>query len=189
MSLRDADLSVRVHALNLVADLDKTGVFDEDPGQRSKIVRLVYDSEPRVRRAVGGFFHGLWEQRVESLKSASLGGRKKKGKAPADDDLATRFGYKAIAVLLLETARTLDPNGSDLAQAASRSTAAVEALWDQFEELQNWEELAEYLLLDHSEEEAWLLEEEEETLLLSILVACIKRDETVSLPAGFFGCN
>lgn len=180
MSLRDVDLNVRVHALNLIADLDQTGVFDEDTTQRSKITRLVYDSEPKVRKAVGGFFHGLWEQRVQDLKLAWNGGRKKKGKAPKDDELEIRFGYKAIAVLLLETARTLDPNGSDFAKAASRATAAVEALWDQFEELQNWEDLAEYLLLDHSEDETWLLEEEEETLLLSILVACIKRDDTVS---------
>jgi len=180
MSLRDVDLNVRVNALNLIADLDKTGVFDEDTSQRSKISRLVYDSEPKVRKAVSGFFHGLWEQRIHDLKSAWSGGRKKKGKAPKEDEVETRFGYKAIAVLLLETARMLDPNGADLAKAASRATAAVEALWDQFEELQNWEELAEYLLLDHSEDDAWLLEEDEETLLLSILVACIKRDDTVS---------
>jgi cohesin complex subunit SA-1/2 len=183
MSLRDIDLNVRINALNLIADLDKTGIFDEDPSQRPKITRLVYDSEPKIRKAVSGFFHGLWEQRVQDLKSAWSGGRKKKGKAPKEDEMEIRFGYKAIAILLLETARMLDPTNSDLARASSRATAAVEALWDQFEELQNWEELAEYLLLDHSEEDSWLLEEDEETLLLSIFVACIKRDDTVSCVA------
>ena len=197
MALRDVDINVRVHALGVITEIDKTGILQDEEGeQREYVVRLVFDHEPRVRKAVGGFVRGIWQQRVEDLQSQLSGarGNKKKRAAGGDDaEMTKRSGYKALAGLLIETARSLEkPNDdpesskragvvSSAAQAKTRATAAVGALWDSFDELQEWEGLIEYLLLDHSDaEDMWSLDEEEESLLLQVLVACIKQDDTVS---------
>lgn len=195
MSLRDVDLHVRTNALHVITEIGKTGLLeDEDEDQRAIIARLVFDSEPRIRKAAAGFVRDLWEQKLESLTTqwASVKGNKRKRAAGvSEEDMEQRLGYKALAQLLLETSKSLDesanrPGPSKRVETsgsiqAGRAIAAVEALWDTFEELQEWEKLVEYLLLDHSEaSDMWLLEEDEEGLLLQVLVECIKMDDSVS---------
>lgn len=194
MALRDIDTNVRSNALAVIADIDKSGILEDENGiPNLQISRLIFDKEPKVRRAVGGFVRSLWEQRVDSLKSewsAAKPAIKKRAGKVTDDEMEARFGYKALATLLLETAESIDKAGDQAesskqaerfnAALAGRATAAVEALWDTFEELEQWENLVEYLLLDHSQAgDIWLLEEQEESLLLQVLVACIKWDNTV----------
>jgi hypothetical protein len=66
-----------------------------------------------------------------------------------------------------------------------RATAAVEALRSSIEGLADWQELVDYLLLDHStaDSDMWLLAEEEEDFMIQVLIACIKAsaDEDVSI--------
>lgn len=199
MALRDVDLSVRVTALSVIALIDRTGILqDEDEELRVKVARLVFDHEPKVRRAVGGFIHGMWEEKVEKLKSDwrnAVGGKKKRGANFAEEDMQAMLEWKALAGLLVETAGSLDSSMTEASsskrpslaapssQSMTRASAAVEALWTDFEMLQEWEKLVDYLLLDHStaRQDMWLLEEEEENFMIQILIACIRTEDKVNL--------
>ena len=194
IALRDVDLSVRVHALSVIAQIDEKGILeDADASQRPKVARLIFDREPRIRKAVSSFIRGLWKERVDQLKSewtsARPNVRKRAGKA-TEDEMEERFSIKALASLLVETGDSLDESAetsrqggmvAGVAQIITRAGAAVEALRGEFEQLlREWERLVEYLLLDHSEgRDMWLLENDEETFMLQVLVACIKQDEEV----------
>lgn len=207
MALRDVDISVRVRALDVIALIDKTGILqDEEETEREQVARLVFDNEPRVRKAIGGFFKGLWDERVEKLNSdwkGAVGAKKKRSKGIHEEDMAKYLGWKALASLLVETGKAIDEpeeNGETAASSShakeattpsvkiltNRAVAAVEALSGGMDILQDWEGLAEYLLLDHSTNEAdgWLLSEEEEGFMTHLLVACVKADESVSYPAN-----
>ncbi|WVR08439.1 hypothetical protein IAU60_005494 [Kwoniella sp. DSM 27419] len=195
MALRDIDLSVRVTAINVITSIDKTGILaDEDETQREKVARLVFDQEPRIRRAVGGFVVNLWEERKETLQTAWSGARANKKKRAAkisEDDMANNLSWKALASLLLETSQSLDgssePGASTqqplIAQNArgglTRASAAVEAICNEYELWKDWEGLVDYLLLDHSTatDDMWLLGEDEEAFMLEMLVALIARED------------
>jgi cohesin complex subunit SA-1/2 len=188
MSIRDIDVNVRVNSLKALALLDKTGVLqDEDAEQRKKVVRVVFDQEPRVRRAVGEFVKGLLDEAVETLEQTWSSARPTKKKRAAkiiENDMEDYLRWKAFATMMVETYHELDiakqtePGTSSTAVSASmgRATAAVEALRGQVEGLSDWDGLVDYLLLDHSthEDDMWLLEEEEEDFMIQILIACIR---------------
>lgn len=199
MALRDVDLSIRVTAIEVITLIDKTGILqDEDETQREKVARLVFDQEPRVRRAVGKFILNLWEEKKETTRTqwSDLRANKKKRAAKvSEDDMAARLDWKALAGLLVETSNSLDqPNevGTSrhmaLAPATTtgsmtRAVAVVESICAAEYELgKDWEALVDYLLLDHStaEEDMWLLSEEEETFMLQVLTAIVKRERKVS---------
>ena len=197
ISLRDIDTNVRINALKALALLDKTGVLqDEDDDQRNRVVRVVFDQEPRVRRAVGEFVKGLLAEKVEGLEStwsAVKGTKKKRGSKISEKDMRTYLGWKALATMLVETYHELDSWEVGTSTAPSvpvsvsmgRATAAVEALRGSIEGLSDWHELVDYLLLDHStgDQDMWLLEDEEEDFMIQVLIACIRADaaEDVSL--------
>ena len=196
MAVRDADLSVRVHAISLIVQIDHAGLLaDDHEDQRSRVAKLVFDNEPRVRKAVGGFVRSLWKERVEQLDSqwgSAKAAKKKRAANMSEEDMNERFRYKALASLLVEISESLDHTpeaGSSRqkavstgAQMSTRARAAVESLRAEFEELRDWQGLVEYLLLDHSQaEDMWLMEEEEETLTLRVLAECVKQDDAVSL--------
>ena len=195
MALKDIDLSVRTHALSVITALDKTGVLQDDHDeQRQLVARLVFDNEARIRKAVGGFFRGLWEERTEQLKtewSSSRGHKKKRASGIVQGDMDRHLSWKALAGLLVEQSQILDDasatagpsrESSLSAGGLERAAAAVESLWGDFEELRDWEGLVDYLLLDHStaDEDAWLLNEDEENFMLQLLIACIKKEDKVS---------
>lgn len=188
MSLRDIDVNVRIHSLKALALLDKTGVLqDEDAEQRKKVARVVFDQEPRVRRAVGDFVKGLLDEAVETLEqtwSSARPTKKKRAVKITENAMEDYLRWKAFATLLVETYHELDlakkpePGSSSTAVSASmgRATAAVEALRGQVEGLTDWDGLVDYLLLDHSTNDLdmWMLEEEEEDFMIQVLIACIR---------------
>jgi cohesin complex subunit SA-1/2 len=200
MALRDVDLSVRVNAISVITQIDKTGILaDEDEGQRTKVARLVFDAEPRVRRAIGAFMRGLWEEKAQKLQidwEGARGNRKKRGAGISEDVMASHLEWKALAALLVETSFSLEEPTEDAGPSKAqpvfgpstqsvmtRANAAVEALLPEIEKMQDWEGLVDYLLLDHStvDQDMWLLDEDEENFLLQLLIACIKREDKVSL--------
>lgn len=186
ISLRDVDVNVRINALKALALVDKTGVLeDEDDDQRNRVVRVVFDQEPRVRRAVGDFVKGLLAEKTESLESvwsATKGSKKKRGAKITEKDMRIYLSWKALAAMLVETCTELDTReaGTSTAPTVSvsmgRATAAVEALRASIVGLADWQELVDYLLLDHStaDDDMWLLTEAEEDFMIQILIACIK---------------
>lgn len=189
---------------------------------------MIYDEEPRVHRAIGELVKIIWNDLKEEQLSAFTARQKKTKKAPkgkktarakdAENDksmedideaeLDVRFGWKALATLLVKTSKDLDRATAkqageterelsqslvtmrDLTSTLSatslkgagtrkRAAAAVEGLWNEIEQVQKWETLVQYLLLDHSEtdeqEAEWALDEDEETFLLSMLLAILER--------------
>lgn len=201
MALRDVDLAVRVAALSVIALIDKTGILqDEDEDLRTKVARLVFDNEPRVRKAVGNFIHGMWDEKLERLKTewtGARGNKKKRGANITEQEMGDMLEWKALAGLLVDTANSLENATAEAStskqqslvpassQSMTRATAAVEALWAEFPMLQDWEKLVDYLLHDHStaKQDIWLLSEEEEDLMIQVLIACIKKEDKVRHPS------
>lgn len=203
MALRDVDVNVRVTALHAIALIDKSGILaDEGDNEREKVAQLVFDAEPKVRKAVGTFWKGLWEERVESLKSdwaGARGNKKKRAQGITGEAMDQLLEAKALATLLVDVAGGLEKSddvGTSRAGmllgmkkgdgTGGRAVAAVEALYAEFDILQDWERVVDYLLLDHStcEQDMWLLNEEEEDMLLQIAIACVKTEDKVSRSPG-----
>lgn len=197
MSLRDVDHQVRIQALKAVTLLDRTGILqDEQEEERNKVARLVFDHDPKVRKAVGEFVKGLWTERVEALENTVANAqvsRRKKTKELSGEEERDRLEWKALATLLLETSNSLDEATGESSTTRdtavtnsknmmARATAAVESLRPHIDRLTHWEGLVDYLLLDHSvsAQEIWPLSEEEEDLMLQVMVACIRADDEVS---------
>ena len=198
MALRDVDLPVRITALSVIAITDKTGILqDEHEEQREKVARLIFDHEPRVRKAVSAFFLGVWEERTEKLKAqwrSSRSTKKKRGVGITEEEMEAIIGWKSLAALLVETAKSLEmpKDGASTwrqpqpllrtGQTVTHANAAVEAIWAEFGTLQEWQKLVEYLLLDHSTaaQDMWLLKDEEEDFMIQVLIACVKQEHKVS---------
>ncbi|EIW79750.1 hypothetical protein CONPUDRAFT_106434 [Coniophora puteana RWD-64-598 SS2] len=171
MAARDAELGVRCAVLGVLGALDGHALLED--ADRERLCLLVFDEEPRVRRAVAGFVRGVWEDAVEER----LVGRRGK----TDEKTRGRVGTKALAVLLvrwgvaLERERSAaageDDEGGSVysgeggtsaphrsahvppsvaADQAGRTALAVEALWDECEAVRDWEDTLDVLLLDHS---------------------------------------
>ncbi len=164
MAVGDIELNVRVAVVQVLQTIDGHGLLEDE--QRQKLCLLVFDEEPRVRRAVSGFVKGVWEEAVDER----LVGRK-----PSDTD-KSRAGVKALGMLLVNWGRALDKSTgdgdgddeSDLGEGTSkrvrakevaslvghnpkgRTALVVEALWDEVEPVSDWETLLDVLLLDHS---------------------------------------
>ncbi|KXT07283.1 hypothetical protein AC578_2384 [Pseudocercospora eumusae] len=162
----DADVTVRVAGIELLGALRENDLLE--PDDIDAIGRLAFHEEPKVRKAVAGFFAAnvkdLFDSKVEdvggaesleeSLPSVGEGNYE----APRLEWLA----YKSLA----ETLRTHDeqePSSSQFernradgtlflnaAGTESRFTIAVEELYGKIDTLKDWQSLAGYLLFDHS---------------------------------------
>ncbi|GMK54854.1 hypothetical protein CspeluHIS016_0114400 [Cutaneotrichosporon spelunceum] len=193
MASLDVETPVRTNAINVITLIDKTGALqDEMEEDRDKVARLIFDKQPRVRKAAAGFVQNLWDERTEHLQAewkSLRSGKKKRAANVKEKELDERLRWKTLGALLVQTAHGLtdqpdedNPSQADLTSvpdtdAITRAEAAADGLWPQLSEQQ--EELADYLLLDHSthEQDMWLLTEEEEDFMLGMLIACIKMED------------
>ena len=168
MATSDLELSVRVAAIQVLVAIDSHSLLEDE--QRDELCLLVYDEEPRVRKAVAGFVRGVWEEAVEDR----MVGHKSGGDKAKDME---RVGIKCLAMLLVKWGKRIgkglgrvegldsdsdtdsspveDTKNKDIARLVSahhkgRIALAVEALWDEVEVIGDWEMLLEHLLLDHS---------------------------------------
>ena len=173
MATMDVDVSVRVPVIHVLAAIDGYSLLEEE--EREKLCLLVFDEEPRVRKAVSGFVRGIWEEAVDERSAG------KKGWSARDKEKA---GIKALAALLVQWGKTLDKmvgddsdsevldmNEGDDAEgrtqmrrqqrqrkelvalttdAVGRTALVVEALWTEVDPVREWEDLLNFLLLDHS---------------------------------------
>jgi cohesin complex subunit SA-1/2 len=201
MAAQDTETAVRTNAIAVITQIDKTGALeDDDEVQRDQVARLIFDVDPKVRKAAAAFVKNIWEERAESLVTdfgARRDGKKKRAAKIKEEELQRRFEWKALAQLLVETSKELaSPEDDDAGPSkaldlvaaetalTTRAAAASEALYAQIELLQDWHALVDYLLLDHStsENDPWLLTEEEEDFMLEVLITCIRKEEEVSSP-------
>ena len=169
MAMGDTELSVRVAVVQVLRAIDGHGLLEDD--QRSKLCLLIFDEDPKMRKAVSGFVKGVWE---ESLEERLV------GKKPDAKD-KKRAGIKVLAMLLVQWGKALDKGkgvqeddemdeDGDQSEGSrrgrtkdvvsvigpdqkGRTALAVDALWDEIPQVGDWENLLDLLQLDHSASE------------------------------------
>ncbi|KAF2838216.1 hypothetical protein M501DRAFT_1011829 [Patellaria atrata CBS 101060] len=202
MATRDMDANVRAATVELLDTLRDVGLLE--PDDIDEVGRLIFDSEPKVRKAVVPFFaenvNDAYEAHVEDI-----GGQEALNEAlntVADEDFESpRLAWVKLKSLV-EIFDNYDADGEALpseienwggvtylvaAGIESRFSTAAAALYNQMSELREWENIAGYLLFDHSQtaqngfsddpesllKQVCTLNEKEEILLLEILNATV----------------
>jgi cohesin complex subunit SA-1/2 len=168
MATKDADVAVRVTAVSAVETLRGKGMLE--PTELDAVGRLVFDSEPRVRKATVEFFsHCLAdadEAKVEEIGEDVVEELFSNVDDKDDFDSPRRdwIRIKCLAELLVDYDQQLEgeaepqaPHGlnieEDMVKAVapeSRYMLAAQALYERMELVRNWEVLAGYLLYDHT---------------------------------------
>jgi cohesin complex subunit SA-1/2 len=167
MATHDAETNVKAAAVQLLDTLREAGFLE--PDDVDSVGKLIFDSEPKVRKAVTGFFaetiNSVYEQMVEDM-----GGQEALDEALEDEDEESRnprlewLKLKCLAEQLVAydsddtenatQSQRHGPSGTDLTQRAnfeSRFYLAAQSLYDAIPELRSWEVLANYLIHDHSQ--------------------------------------
>ncbi|TID18688.1 STAG-domain-containing protein [Venturia nashicola] len=172
MAARDSDPAVRADAVQLVDLLREAGFLE--PDDLDTIGRLIFDTEPKVRKSVVGFFteniNELYRSKIEDL-----GGEEALEEALPNVDTEDDFDTPKLVWIklkcLAETLRVYDavdeiePDDVQVLHRAgapdsyilvpqrleSRFSLAAEALYDKLPEIHEWEVLSGYLLYDHSQ--------------------------------------
>ncbi|KAI4135537.1 MAG: hypothetical protein LQ341_005862 [Variospora aurantia] len=165
MAMRDAEPGIRAAAVGMLDLVRETGLLE--PDDIDNIGRLIFDSEPRVRKAVASFFaeniNDLFDSVVEEL-----GGDEGMAEAvgednPDDPDVPRRswLRFKCLAEVLQlyssgdeeEVAEREIQRASFVAGAPevnSRFALAAQAVYHGLPDIKDWESLAGYLLYDNS---------------------------------------
>ncbi|KAL8698253.1 MAG: hypothetical protein Q9201_006672 [Fulgogasparrea decipioides] len=165
MAIQDAEPSVRVAAIELLDLVRETGLLE--PDDIDNIGRLIFDSVPKVRKAVAGFFAENITDLYESLVE-ELGGDEGMAEAVGEEDpedidvpQKTWLIFKCLAeVLQLYSSRDdVDNAEPALSEATattispsvdSRFSLAAQAICERVSYLEDWEALAGFLLSDNS---------------------------------------
>ncbi|KAF4634636.1 hypothetical protein G7Y89_g3456 [Cudoniella acicularis] len=202
MATHDSEPTVRAEAVELLDMIREAGMLE--PDDIDVIGKLIFDSEPKVRKALVGFFaeniKDLYDSKVEEI-----GGEEVLEEFLAVEDEENFdtprpewIKYKCLAEMLLsydiqdqeempsqiDAADFLNVSGTE-----SRFTLAAQALYEKVPELREWEILSGYLLFDHSSratgdetdralKESFKPDDKEELILLEILNAVVKMSLT-----------
>ena len=162
MAQQDADLNIRVLAIELLELIRETELLE--PDDVDNIGKLIFDSEPRIRKAVSGFF----SENINDLYEATLdefGGQESFLEIFGDDedeDLANPRPSWLKLKCMAETLRSYDAGddeaGSDrrdltnsTSTADSRLSLAAQNIYEVMPEAKEWEIIAGYLLYDFSQ--------------------------------------
>lgn len=201
MAAQDADVGVRASAVELLGLIREAGLIE--PADIDTGVRLVFDLEPRVRKAAGGFFVASVEDIFESLTEELNDEVNETFGDEEEDDFASPkrswIKFKCL-VDILQTHNESEQNSKverpvvatrDALSGSSidsRFVLATEAIYPHFEELAQWQSLAGYLLYDHSQialdsseddtagkvKSLYKMEEGQEIVLLEVLYCAVK---------------
>ncbi|KAJ3862613.1 hypothetical protein EV359DRAFT_44818 [Lentinula novae-zelandiae] len=100
----DVDIGVRVAVMNVLGSVDELALLPED--DRNRLGTLVFSDENRVRKGVGRFVSGIWEEWVEE----KLGEVEAQPSRPHASNGRGRdkIGIKGLARLLVRWGRALD---------------------------------------------------------------------------------
>ncbi|TQS35990.1 hypothetical protein Golomagni_03574 [Golovinomyces magnicellulatus] len=200
MATRDSEPSVRSHTVELLTLIRNAEMLE--PEDSETVGSLIFDAEPRVRKAVVNFFitnvNNLYEIRRQDIYGEEALERTSNlsEEHAIDSPRSSWIKYKCLAEILVEY-DTLDQTEIPsplktsrllrIACSESRFSLAAQALFEKMPQLREWEIMAEYLLYDHtsksitseSESEHLFLEavrptESEEIVLLEVLNAVVK---------------
>ena len=167
MATKDVEIGVRVAAISVVDILRSSGMLE--PEEMDTVSKLMFDSEPRIRRAVAGFFSEVVRD-YTNQKIDEIGGSDALDEVFADEDEDNYeslrrdwMDIKALAEHLASCDSQLDSeqdeirHGLDVAAdvvnadiSESRIAQAAQALYEKIPEISNWQVLAGYLLFDHT---------------------------------------
>jgi cohesin complex subunit SA-1/2 len=170
MATNDSDPSVQADAVLLLDLLREAGFLE--PDDIDAIGRLIFDAEPRLRKAVVGFFNENIKDNYD-LKLEELGGDEAINEMigeedPDSDDFDSPrkewLKFKCLAEILqsydaydeLESAVIQRPGTDSFILIPdrldqTRFSLASEALYECVSELKDWEVLSGYLLYDHTQ--------------------------------------
>ena len=198
MAMQDADLTIRVSAIELLEMIRETELLE--PDDIDNVGGLIFDSEPRIRKAVAGFF----SENINDLYETTLddfGGQEglietlgEEVEDEYDTPRATWLKLKCMAEILhtydsqdsgsVTLQRNIDKSNSG---ADSRLAMAAHNIYEAVPEVRNWEVLAGYLLYDFSQigraadvsntafKKRCHLDEKEEIFMLELLDVAVKR--------------
>lgn len=165
MASRDAEVSIRTAAIDLLDMVRETGLLESE--NIDTIGRLIFDKEPRVRKAVGGFIaesvNDLYESAAEDLGGEEvieeyLG---EEGEDDYDSPRISWLKFLCLAeVLDAYAAESQDESQQPVVEVGvgalninvveSRVALAAQAIYENVDEIKDWEFLAGYLVFDHS---------------------------------------
>lgn len=163
----DVDVTVRVMAISVMDSLRSAAMLE--PNEIDAIGRLIFDSEIRIRKAVGNFFAACVADVLEGKKE-EIGGNEvldELEEVEEDDYENPRkewINIKCLAETLaiydaqIEEAHPHDAIAGldaatellDDANPDTRISLAAQALYEKVPEVNTWEMIAGYLLYDHT---------------------------------------
>ena len=199
IAARDAEPGVRAETIDLLDRLRNAELLE--PDDIDTIGRLVFDTEPRVRKAVARFFvsniEDLYKANTEDFEKdqfdATLPERNGDYLAPTQSWIKFKCLAQTLTGYDSEEGGNSDPpeRSRDVlstAELESRYMLATQSIFPYMKELEEWESLAGYLLFDHSQitaepddadvaaaaQAVFKLNEGEETVLLEVLDYAVK---------------
>ena len=209
IATRDAELNCRISAIELLDVLREKGMLE--PDDIDTLGKLMFDAEPRVRKALVPFFAASVEDSCQ-VKADELGEETIEELQPmmnAADNESPNLDWlriKSLAELLVlydandssSKARKLDAGNLQeiISTVESRCFLAAQSLFAQLPVVKKWEAIAGYLLVDHSQSnqnaedaEAQFrrlcsLADNEEVVLLDVLNASVKLSLTEVVEEG-----
>ncbi|OOF91666.1 hypothetical protein ASPCADRAFT_176992 [Aspergillus carbonarius ITEM 5010] len=199
MAAHDAEITVRTSAIELLDLIRETGLIE--PADVDTVGKLVFDSEPRVRKAAGRFFVANVQDVFDStMEEMGEEGNELFGDEDEDDFESPKrswIKFKCLADILqayddLENESAEEPVASRDALSGApmdtRFVLATEAIYPHLGDLAHWQALAGYLLYDHSQipeepseddavavvRRAYKMQEGQEVILLEVLCCAVK---------------
>ncbi|KAH8696665.1 putative nuclear cohesin complex subunit [Talaromyces proteolyticus] len=200
MATRDSDTNVRASTVELLGLIRNQGLMDN--AEVDQVGQLVFDIEPRIRKAAGRFFAANLQEIYETHSEEMAEDINETFGDEDDDDefeapKRSWIKYKCLVDILqsydgqeelaVERQRLGPLEALSGAPVESRFFLATEAIYAHTEELGEWQFLAGYLLYDHSQvtdsppqDEAsnvrqfYALEEGQDIILLEVLVCAVK---------------
>ncbi|KAK2841609.1 hypothetical protein FQN49_006086 [Arthroderma sp. PD_2] len=201
MAVRDAEPSVRAATVELLDVIRDAGLLE--PDDIDSIGRLIFDTEPRVRKAAGKFFVAnildVYETSIESMEEEVNEFFGEEDDENPDTPNRSWIKFKCLVDML----QVYDAQESELHEGSEQPTSrsalfgspigsrfvlATESIYPHFKDFEHWESLAGYLLYDHSQipepsddsdstdaiKSLYKLNEGQETILLEVLECAVK---------------
>lgn len=204
MATRDGEINVRCTSIALLDILRDKGLLE--PDDIDTVGKLIFDVEPRIRKAVVPFFvasvEDSYQAKIEELDAEAL----QDFTSNIDEDGVEGprlewIRFKSLAELLqaydtdegTEEGLNEGPRTTDdfMPTSDSKTSLAAQAVFGDVPVLRKWEILAAFLVADHSEQnadtsedmetqirQACLTNEREEAILLDVLNICVKQSLT-----------
>ncbi|OKL57572.1 hypothetical protein UA08_07012 [Talaromyces atroroseus] len=201
MALRDTDSNVRASTVELLGFIRNQGLMEN--AEIDQVGQLVFDAEPRIRKAAGRFFAANLEEIFEThTEEMAEDINETFGEEEDEDDFESPkrswIKYKCLADILQSYDGQRDEQAVERqhlstvealsgAPVESRFFLATEAIYQHMGELSHWQSLAGYLLYDHSQitdsppqdevsnvRQFFALEEGQDSILLEVLVCAVK---------------